>query len=156
MKWGKGLGLPSRGLLTVCRMLTKKNPPPPQRLHVESLQSGNCPLIQSSLSMCWCYTAHDSVCHLHQNPEIQLTGFGCAEQWDKALVYLLPCYSTMTFAPCLQSDSTAFFFFFLLKTASQACGHKNQFTSCLLPVWRVMTRLLTSRKMYIFAGGNGW
>lgn len=71
--------------------------------------------------------------------------------------HLLPCYSTMTFAPCLQSYFTGFYLFFYWRM-----HHKLAVTR--KPIYGMFTvsltsherRLLSSRKMYIFAEGTNW
>lgn len=46
--------------------------------------------------------------------------------------------------------------FFIEKCITSLGSQGNQFTSCSLWVWHVMTRLLSSRKMYVFAEGSNW
>lgn len=46
--------------------------------------------------------------------------------------------------------------FFIEKCITSLRSQENQFTSCSLWVWYVMTQLLSSRKMYIFAEGSNW
>lgn len=46
--------------------------------------------------------------------------------------------------------------FFIEKCITSLRSQENQFTSCSLWVWRVMTRLPSSRKMYIFVEGSNW
>lgn len=71
----------------------------------------------------------------------------------EAQAHLLPCYSMMTFAPCLQSYSAVFF---IEKCITSSRSQENQFISCSLWVWRVMVWLLSSRKMYIFSEVSDW
>lgn len=70
--------------------------------------------------------------------------------------HLLPCCNTLTFAPCLQSYSTAFFFYYWRMHHKLAVTRKPIYCMFTVSLTCHERRLLNSRKMCNFAEGTNW
>lgn len=121
----------------------KKN----RRLRIEAPTSGNCPqcvrvtLLTTVSAICIRTLKSSSLTLAVQNNETRLRRICChATAW-----WHLHAAFKATPLP-----------FFIEKCITSLRSQENQFTSCSLWVWYVMTQLLSSRKMYIFAEGSNW
>lgn len=140
----KGLRLASRWLLTLLCGL---------KLHGIALWSS--PALCGSVTL---LTMLSAICIRTVETSSSALAVQHNETPAEAPPHLLPCYSAMTFAPCLQSYSTGFF----KKKNYWRMHHKLAVTR--KPIYCMFTvsltsherRLLSSRKMYIFAEGTNW